>query len=214
MPNDISSNDNDNLSRDFRPSVRLPDNFVHQVGNFIIDPHSGNVFNKNEVMKPASSMKKMTFPKSSEEIITDDPNDENQQPSIMELETNDDVDNIHEFYVDELGDYTSDDSEAFAIEAAFLLASNNNVNNINESEETMKLNGVKKNKMGELLSSSEERRGYDDTSKEILGEIFNNKESGPKLRRQRRRRKRPLKKKKRPLIYGARLLRGGRNINT
>ena len=50
------------LLRDFRPSVRLPDNFVHQINNLIINPDSGEVF------QPAESMKKMIFPNSSEEI--------------------------------------------------------------------------------------------------------------------------------------------------
>ena len=56
------------LSRDFKPSLRLPDNFVHQLGNMIIDPNSGEVFKSsasNEQKIPA--MKKMIFPHSSEE---------------------------------------------------------------------------------------------------------------------------------------------------
>jgi len=56
------------LSRDFKPSLRLPDNFVHQIGNMIIDPNSGEVFKSsasNEQKIPA--MKKMIFPHSSEE---------------------------------------------------------------------------------------------------------------------------------------------------
>ncbi len=52
------------LVRDFKPSMKLPDDFMHTIGsNMILNPADLSV----EVMKPANSMKKMVFPESSEE---------------------------------------------------------------------------------------------------------------------------------------------------
>merc|ERR1712004_323637 len=63
---------------DFKPSVRLPDNFVHQIGNMIVHPDL-----MEEILKPAedNSMKKMVFPASSAEALLD----EELQEEMMEL---------------------------------------------------------------------------------------------------------------------------------
>ena len=64
---------------DFKPSVRLPDNFVHQIGNMIIHPD----IQMEEIFKPAedNSMKKMVFPASSAEALLD----EELQEEMLEL---------------------------------------------------------------------------------------------------------------------------------
>jgi len=71
LPGSKSDNVHPNqLSRDFKPSVRLPDSFVHQIGNMVIKPEIAEVFKpaaSNEQKNPIG-MKKMVFPESSEEF--------------------------------------------------------------------------------------------------------------------------------------------------
>ena len=53
------------LLRDFRPSVRLPENFVHQIGNMVVNPDTGEMLH----VAQTKSTKKMIFPESSEELL-------------------------------------------------------------------------------------------------------------------------------------------------
>ena len=79
MPNidDNVVHPNQLVHSDFKPSVRLPDNFVHQIGNMIIHPDM-----MEEILKPAEdTMKKMVFPASSAETLLD----EELQEEMMEL---------------------------------------------------------------------------------------------------------------------------------
>ena len=76
IPSDppISTNIDDNVVHpnqlvhsDFKPSVRLPDNFVHQIGNMILHPDT------LEILTPAEdTMKKMVFPPNSGEQLDDE----------------------------------------------------------------------------------------------------------------------------------------------
>jgi len=69
------------LLRDFKPSVRLPDNFVHQIGNAFLN-NDFQLVNTQQQKQPeifrtagSSSMKKMVFPQSSEELdVITEPN--------------------------------------------------------------------------------------------------------------------------------------------
>ena len=69
------------LLRDFKPSVRLPDNFVHQIGNAFLN-NDFQLVNTQQQKQPeifrtagSSSTKKMVFPQSSEELdVITEPN--------------------------------------------------------------------------------------------------------------------------------------------